>query len=480
MGANCTAEKASVPCCMKMEDGKEKETDRGTPKAKKKGKAKKDEEQPTEEPATSSSTPSGVQRSGSTLQRSGSTLKRMGSSGGLQGEEKKKTDMIRYEKNLKRMRKVALDCSGELNHFSVFLKKHYANPTEAFEGIAGSTAGTSVDMEKFVDGLHKMQFGGDAFKVFYGLCDDQAWGAHQIITKDGFVKRLGSMGNPFIQVVRQACLRDRSKIKKKVAEAMMAKNRDPEMVEAFRKFIEPLFPTPGKCFDAIAGDDGNIDEDEFVEWLNGVDFKGDAAKVFHNFCDADGYITRLAFTNILVSNNNDGESAENPQEADSGKKGKSKSEDPDSPASATPKRKGKKRTSQTGLDVAEEGGEEPDSSKKKPGRRKSLTSVDGEAGPVGGGEEPDSPKRKPARRKSQTGVQGDDGQTGEEPDSSKRKPARRKSLTSVQGDEGGGEEPESSKKKPARRNSLKSVGDEPEASAKGKAKAKAKRRNSVT
>lgn len=410
--ASCSLEKGLGGGCISIEDGKDKEKDEDKGSKKKKGKGKKDEETSPVEKEAEPSSPT-IQRSGSSLQRSGSTLKRSGSSVGMQGEQKKKTDMIRYERNLKRMRKVALDVSGELNHFSVFLKKHFANPSEAFNGISGSEKAASVEMEKFIDGLQKIEFGGDENKVFYGLCDDQAWGSNPIITRDGFVKRLGSMGNPFIQVVRQACLRDRSKIKKKVAEAMKEKNRDPEIVEEFRKFIEPLFPTPGKCFDAIAGDDGNIDEDEFVEWLVGVDFKGDASKVFHNFCDGDGYITRIVFTNILVAGSGDANSAENPQEADSGKKAKSRSskqdeenESPESPSTASPKRKSKKKA--TNLDMADGGGEEPESSKKKPAPRRKSISGQGDDAIAEDVQNAAKPRRKSISGKSPDGAEGED------------------------------------------------------------------------
>jgi hypothetical protein len=110
------------------------------------------------------------------------------------------------------------------------------------------------------------------------------------------------LGTPFRNVVLQAFARNRDKIKKKVTQRLKEQNRDQDLIDEFRQYIEPRFPTPGKAFDAIAGDDGRIDEEEFVEWLSSTGFPGDAVKAFDSFCDADGYITRVAFSEILVSN----------------------------------------------------------------------------------------------------------------------------------------------------------------------------------
>jgi len=212
----------------------------------------------------------------------------------------KKIDKLRVENNLNRWRKIASETAGEINHFAVFSKNSFKSLDAGFDAIAGKKV-DEVDLHNFVIRLEELEYTGDAEKVFHGMCDDQSWDTSAVMSRMAFYERLSSIGNSFRMVVRQALCRDGSKIKKKVAQAMKAKRRDANLVDDFRKFIEPRYATPGKCFDAIADDDANIDEDEFLEWLKGVDFPGDAASTFQNFCDVDGYITRVAFSEILMT-----------------------------------------------------------------------------------------------------------------------------------------------------------------------------------
>jgi len=146
-------------------------------------------------------------------------------------------------------------------------------------------------------------FKGKADKVFYGMCDQHTWSDGLVITQETFGKRIRSMGVPIMLVIRQAMAANHKKIQQRLAKSRRSnlKKEDIAQLIFFRNFIEPLFESPEKVFDDIAGDDGCVDEDEFVTWLAGHKYPGDAKKVFQCFCDHDGIIARFAFSELIAT-----------------------------------------------------------------------------------------------------------------------------------------------------------------------------------
>mmetsp|Transcript_77568 Transcript_77568/g.141059 ORF Transcript_77568/g.141059 Transcript_77568/m.141059 type:complete len:678 (+) Transcript_77568:80-2113(+) len=219
------------------------------------------------------------------------------------GSKPKKVNQVRLEKNLKKMRIRVREVVGQLNHFQVWMKKKFKTPEDCFDALAGDSRTKQLELEGFVYNAKIQGFKGQADKVFHGLCDEESWSAGWVITKDAFVKRMTTMGTPLVLAVRQAMTVNHKKIQKNVAKKKkedLQKGYVDQLI-FFRNFIEPIFDSPKKVFDDIAGDDGCIDEDEFVTWLSGHDFPGDAKKVFHCFCDEDGLVDRDGFSSMLAT-----------------------------------------------------------------------------------------------------------------------------------------------------------------------------------
>lgn len=116
-------------------------------------------------------------------------------------------DEERVRRHFKKVRRVALEAVGELNHFQVFVKRSFETKGEAFDWISGSDDATEVDFDQFTSQLERRGFTGKSHVVFYALCEDpkkiQNGMEGLIIRREQFWQRLAGLGPPFRMVVRQ-------------------------------------------------------------------------------------------------------------------------------------------------------------------------------------------------------------------------------------------------------------------------------------
>lgn len=117
-------------------------------------------------------------------------------------------DQDRVARNLQKVRRVALEAVGELNHFRVFVKRCFATSSEAFEWLAGNPDAREIDSYKFKMQLERRPFTGQSERVFYSLCEDimqiHTGAQESVLRRERFMNRLRGLGAPFRTVVRLA------------------------------------------------------------------------------------------------------------------------------------------------------------------------------------------------------------------------------------------------------------------------------------
>jgi len=115
----------------------------------------------------------------------------------------------RVESNFKKVRRVAFEAVGQLNHFCVFARTSFEKKkfSAAFVALAGDENAREMSLEKFKDGLRRHNFTGRCDRVFYALCEDprRLYKDDQglVIRRDRFVQRLSALKEPFCMVVQQ-------------------------------------------------------------------------------------------------------------------------------------------------------------------------------------------------------------------------------------------------------------------------------------
>jgi len=67
----------------------------------------------------------------------------------------------------------------------------------------------------------------------------------------------------------------------------------------FRKFLKPLYATPGEAYEAFAEGAPYVDRERFLRKAEVLKFPGSSEKVFSSICDSQGHITKKAFQHAL-------------------------------------------------------------------------------------------------------------------------------------------------------------------------------------